>query len=254
MRTVNQGKKPKYASKTDGGRKFQSILTKDAPFTYVEAYKTLRTNLDFVSSAGGIRSIVITSALPEESKSTTAINLAITLAEGNRSVIIVECDLRKPIMRRYLKMPRGVKGLSSILAGDAAAEDCIIHMQELGISVISAGTIPPNPSELLNHERMQNLVRMLEQQYDYVILDAPPVTVVTDAAILGRMADGALLVIRSRYAPTKAVRLAKQRLEAVNVKVLGAVLSRFNVKKSGWRSGYDYEGYEYGYGQSRSRR
>lgn len=250
---ANQGKKEKRTPKFQS-TKFQSVLDKNAPFTFVEAYKTLRTNLDFASSARKVKSIVVTSAVPEESKSTTSINLALTLAGSHHSVVVVECDLRKPTMRKYLNLERGTKGLSALLADSATLEECLQNVEGLGISVIHAGAIPPNPSELLNQDRMKELIETLKAYFDYVILDAPPITVVTDAAVVGRMADGALLVIRSKFAPTKTVRLAKQRLEAVNVKILGAVLTRFNAKKSGWRSGYDYEGYEYGYGQSRSKK
>lgn len=250
MGMAKQGKNAKHTPKFQNTAKLQSVLDRNAPFMFVEAYKTLRTNLDFVSSASKAKSIVVTSALPEESKSTTSINLALTLAGSGHSVVIVECDLRKPTLRRYLTLERGTKGLSSLLSGSATLEECLLKVESLGISVIHAGTIPPNPSELLNQERMRELIQTLKQHFDYVILDAPPVTVVTDAAVVGRMADGALLVVRSQYAPAKTVRLAKQRLEAVNVKILGAVLTRFNVKKSGWRSGYDY-GDKYGYGQPR---
>lgn len=249
MKTKRNRQRSKSAGKYGGVKKPQAILSAASPFAYVEAYKTLRTNLEFVSAANDIQTIVVTSALAEESKSTTVINLALTLAEGNHSVIIVECDLRKPVMRRYLKLSRQTKGLSSILASNTSLEECVVEIKESNISVICAGTVPPNPSELLNHERMQELLEALKEEYDYIILDAPPITVVTDAAILGRIADGAILVIRSKFAQAKTVRLAKQRLESVGVQLLGAVITRFDMKKSGWRSGYAYKGYEYGYGQ-----
>lgn len=254
MRNMGHGIRGKRGTKLKGVKKFQTILTKDAPFSYVEAYKTLRTNLNFISSANGVKSIVVTSAIPDEAKSTTAINLAVTLAESNYSVIVIECDLRKPTLRKYLKLERGKRGLSAFLATDIDLDECIVEVEQLGISVIHAGAIPPNPSELLGQERMSDLIEVLKESYDYVILDAPPITVVTDAAIIGRMADGALLVIRSKFAPTKTIRLAKERLESVNINLLGTVLTCFDVKKSGWKSGYDYEGYEYGYSQNRSKK
>ena len=241
----------KKKNRTKHSTRFRSILDKNAPFGFVEAYKDLRTNLDFVSSVSGVKSILITSALPDESKSTTAINLALALAENHHSVVLVECDLRKPILRRYLKLERATKGLTTILSGNATLEDCIIHLKDSGISVITSGMIPPNPSELLNQKGMETLIKELKRHYDYVLLDTPPITVVTDAAVVGRMADGALLVVRSKFTQAKTVRLAKQRLDAVNIKILGAVLTRFNARKSGWRTGYDYSSYEYGYGQNK---
>lgn len=252
MGMFQKEKKVKTNPRFQKGANFVSVLSQNAPFSFVEGYKTLRTNLEFISSASQAKCIVVTSALPEELKSTVSINLALTLADSGKSVIVVECDLRKPTVRRYLKLERNLNGISSVLAGNAELDACIQAVPGTGIHVLTAGTIPPNPSELLNQERMRTLIEELKERYDYVILDAPPVTIVTDAAVVGRMADGALLVVRSRFAPTKTVRLARQRLEAVNIKILGAVLTRFDAKKSGWRSGHDYESYEYGYHQPRS--
>lgn len=160
-------------------------------------------------------------------------------------MILVECDLRKPSVRRYLKIGRGQKGLSSILTSNVGVEECIVEADTMGFHMIHAGAIPPNPSELLKRKQMGHLIEKLKESYDFVILDAPPVTVVTDAAIVGRMADGALLVVRSKFAQTKTVRLAKHCLESVNVPLLGVVVTRFNEKRSGWRSGYQYGSYEY---------
>ena len=234
--------------------RFVSVAGKEAPFNYSEAFKSLRTNLNFLTNTSGVRSILITSAVPEESKSTTAINLALTLASSGHSVVLVEADLRKPVLRKYLKREMAASGLSAYLSGLVGLEDCITDMKDLGISVIPAGIIPPNPSELLHSSRMQELIALLKQNYEYVLLDAPPVTVVTDAAVVGPMTDGALLVVRSRFASARTIRQAKARLEAVGIRILGGVLTRFNMRKSGWRSGYDYKHYEYGYGQGRGRR
>ena len=234
--------------------KFVSVAAKETPFAYVEAYKSLRTNIGFLSNVSGVRSILISSAIPMESKSTTAINLAITLAGSGHSVVLVECDLRKPVLRKYLKRELGQTGLAAYLAGLVTLDDCIVDLSDLGISVIGAGVVPPNPSELLNTLRMQELVELLKHNFDYVILDAPPVTVVTDAAVVGRLTDGALLVVRSKFASARTVRQAKAKLENVGIRILGGVLTRFNMRKSGWRAGYDYNQYEYGYGQKRSGR
>ncbi len=234
--------------------KFVSVAAKDTPFAYTEAYKALRTNLGFLSNTGGVRSVLVTSAVPEESKSTTTINLALTLAASGRSVILVEADLRKPVLRKYLKRELGQTGLAAYLAGLVGLEECIVELPDLGISVISAGVVPQNPSELLNSARMQELLEMLKNNYDYVLVDAPPVTVVTDAAVVGRMTDGAILVVRSKFASARTIRLAKSKLEGVGIRILGGVLTRFDLRKSGWRGGYDYRQYEYGYGQGRSKR
>lgn len=232
--------------KKQSTRSLRVITDSNMPFAYVEAYKSLRTNLNFISATSGAKSFVITSALPEESKSNVSVNTAIALAAGEKKVVIVDCDLRKPILHRYLKMGRSRKGLTNVLAGDAALDETIVSVKNLGIDVLVAGAVPPNPSELLATEQMRAVVEQLAARYDYVILDAPPVSVVTDAAVLGTMVDGALLVIRSKYASREAVQLAKKKLTDVNVKVLGAILSRYDMKRSSKHSGYSYSyNYEY---------
>lgn len=234
--------------------KFVSVSGEDAPFAYVEAFKSLRTNIGFLTNVNDVRSILITSAVPEESKSTTAINLAITLADGGHRVALVECDLRKPVLRKYLKRELAQSGLAAYLAGLVSLDDCIMDLPDLGIGVIGAGVVPPNPSELLNSPRLEGLLEQLRKRYDYILLDAPPVTVVTDAAIVGRVTDGALLVVRSKFASSRTIRQAKAKLEHVGIRILGGVLTRFDIRKSGWRGGYDYTNYEYGYGQVRGKR
>ena len=227
-------------------RKLQIVASPEAPFAYVEAYKSLRTNLKFIANTSGAHSFVITSAVPEESKSNTAINLAITLAMDGQNVILVDCDLRKPVLHKYMKSAKGRKGLTNVLAGEVELESCIAKFKDINISALVAGTIPPNPSELLSSQAMADLMETLKERYDYAIVDAPPVSVVTDAAIVGNLVDGALLVIRSKYATIDSIKLAKQKLEEVSVKIFGAVITRYDVKASNKKTGYSYSyGYEY---------
>lgn len=238
--------KGKNKKNQKSSRKLQIVASPDAPFAYVEAYKSLRTNLKFIANTSGARSFVITSAVPEESKSNSAINLAITLAMDGQNVILVDCDLRKPVLHKYMKSARGRKGLTNVLAGEAELESCITKLKDVNISTLIAGTVPPNPSEILSSTAMAEVIERLKEHYDYVILDAPPVSVVTDAAILGGMVDGALLVVRSKYASIDAIKLAKQKLDEVGVKIFGVVLTRYNAKASNKKTGYSYSyGYEY---------
>lgn len=218
----------------------------DVPFNYVESFKSLRTNLNFIAATEKLNTFILTSAIPGEGKSNTAINLAITLAEDSKSVVVVDCDLRKPSLNRYLKLGRNFKGVTDILTGNATVEEALIQFEDLGIHVLTAGAVPPNPSEMLSAEPMQKLVEDLKGAFDYVILDTPPVSVVTDAAILGRYADGALLCVRSDYAPKETVQLAKERLTAVGVRILGVVLTGFDAKNDHKSSAYSYT-YEYEY-------
>ena len=234
--------KSKHRSSAD----FMIASGNDVPFNYVESFKSLRTNLNFIAATEKLNTFILTSAIPGEGKSNTAINLAITLAEDNKSVVVVDCDLRKPSLNRYLKLGRNFKGLTDILTGNATVEDALIQFEDLGIHVLTAGAVPPNPSEMLSAEPMQKLVEDLKAAFDYVILDTPPVSVVTDAAILGRYADGALLCVRSDFAPKETVQLAKERLTAVGVRILGVVLTGFDAKNDHKSSAYSYT-YEYEY-------
>lgn len=218
----------------------------DVPFNYVESFKSLRTNLNFIASTEKLNTFILTSAIPGEGKSNTAINLAVTLAEDSKSVVVVDCDLRKPSLNRYLKLGHNFKGVTDILTGSATVEDALIQFEDLGIHVLTAGAVPPNPSEMLSSEPMKKLVEDLKAAFDYVILDTPPVSVVTDAAILGRYADGAILCVRSNYAPKETVQLAKERLTAVGVRILGVVLTGFDAKNDNKSSAYSYT-YEYEY-------
>ncbi|MBQ4459146.1 MAG: CpsD/CapB family tyrosine-protein kinase [Clostridia bacterium] len=233
-------------AKRQSSADFMIASGNDVPFNYVESFKSLRTNLNFIAATEKLNTFILTSAIPGEGKSNTAINLAITLAEDSKSVVVVDCDLRKPSLNRYLKLGRNFKGVTDILTGNATVEDALIQFEDLGIHVLTAGAVPPNPSEMLSAEPMQKLVEDLNAAFDYVSLDTPPVSVVTDAAILGRYADGALLCVRSDFAPKETVQLAKERLTAVGVRILGVVLTGFDAKNDHKSSAYSYT-YEYEY-------
>lgn len=228
-------------------RKLTLITEKNVPFNYREAYKSLRTNVKFISNTEHAQSFVITSALQMESKSNVSTNLAITLAEEGKKVILVDCDFRKPTIHRFLKIKSKDKGITDVLVGDCQISEAIVKDKGLKIDVLAVGTIPPNPTELLSTKKMQSLLDALKKAYDYVIIDTPPVSVVTDAAIIGGMVDGVFLVVRSDYAPLDMVKLAKKKLEDVNVKIFGVVLSRFDAKTTGRKSGYYYSYNDYYY-------
>lgn len=240
-----KGKKSRNKS-GEGSRVLRISTAKDAPFNYAEAYRSLRTNINFIASTEDVKSIVVTSALPQESKSNVAVNIAVSLATEGKKVILIDCDLRKPVIHQYLKMGRHRDGLTEVLAGKAELEDCIARFKDVKISVLPAGAVPPNPSELLSQKRMKALIKALEDNFDYVIIDAPPVSVVTDAAIISSYVDGAILVVRSKFASIEAIQLAKKRLVDVNAKILGVIVTRYDAKKSAKSTGYSYT-YDYNY-------
>lgn len=229
-------------------RSLQLITSDKMPFAYVEAYKSLRTNLNFLAGSNDVHCIVVTSTAPEESKSNVSVNLALTLAESGKKVALVDCDLRKPVLHKYLKAGHNVKGVSNILSRQISLKEAMVMPKGFNFSFLPAGTTPPNPSELLSQPQMVEMIAALREEFDFVIFDAPPISMVTDAAIIGNLVDGALFVVRSNYAATDAVKAATQQLQSAGVKILGVVLTRYNIKKSLKHSNYGYSYYSnYGY-------
>lgn len=220
----------------------------NAPFQYTEAYKSLRTNLEFLSAADDCKTILVTSSFPNEGKSNVSINLAITLADSGKRVVLVDCDMRKSTISRYLHIPRDHMGLTNTLTGKDRTQlaNAMVNYKDLGIVVLPVGTLPPNPSELLATKAMENTFEALKQVYDYIIVDTPPVSVVTDAAVLCKYVDGVLLVVRPGVTTIEGAQLSKKNLEAVNARILGVVLNGYDAKKTGKKDGYYYS-YAYGY-------
>lgn len=235
------------ASKNTSHRKLFTVSS-DAPFQFVEAYKSLRTNLEFLSSAGNCKTILITSSVPEEGKTNVAVNLAMTIAASGKRVVLVDCDLRKATTSRYLRIPRNHAGLTNVITSkdEGALAAALVRVKDSGITVLAAGTIPPNPTELLSAPMTEKIFASLQKAFDYVIVDTPPVSLVTDAAVLCRMADGVLLVVRPGVTTIQSAQLSKKNLEAVNAHILGVVMNGYNGKQSGRRDGYSYA-YSYSY-------
>ncbi|MCB2293937.1 CpsD/CapB family tyrosine-protein kinase [Clostridium algoriphilum] len=208
-----------------------------------EAYRTLRTNIEFSSFDKKIKTILITSSGPGEGKTTTSSNLAIVMAQGGSKTLLIDCDQRKPSVHRVFGFSNA-NGLSNILVNENEV-DINVSIQKTvvpNLHVLSSGTRPPNPAELLGSEKMKNFIEELKKTYDYIILDTPPITLVTDAQILSQYTDGCLLVISAGEAERDAVIKAKGLLEKVNAKILGVVINKMDSKKKGY---YNYQ-YEYG--------
>ena len=236
------------AKNNNGYRNRVTLITdKKASFNYVEAFKSLRANVDFVTKADGIKTIMITSSLPEETKSSVVCNLGLALAEEGHKVCLIDCDLRKPTLHKYLRVSNVKRGLSDVFTGDISLADYILKINE-NLFLLPAGTLPPNPSELLAREKMGRLIAFLETKFDIILLDAPPISVVSDAAVLGRWADGALFVVRSKYASIHEVKLAVKKLEDVKIKIIGAILTRYDTEATPYsKSGYYYSYSNYYY-------
>lgn len=188
-----------------------------------EAYRTLRTNLQFSSLDRPIRTLVVTSPAPDEGKSTTIANLAITMAQGGRKTILVDCDLRRPALHSLfgLASEPGITNLMLEDDGEPALQDTGVE----GLSLLSSGPKPPNPADMLGAQKLDKIIASLASTADLVLLDAPPVIAVTDAAILGAKVDGVLLVISAGRTRREHAQRAKELLEKANVRIIGAALT-----------------------------
>lgn len=208
------------------------ILGNKAPFEFTESYNSLRTNLDFMSTDKKLKKIIITSSVPGEGKSSVSINIALSLASSGKRVILLDCDMRKPVIQKYLRI-KNLKGMgiTNILAGDGKPDQSIVVLSDSGLNVIVSGPIPPNPAEILGSNKMHRLITLLEPEYDYMIFDTPPVMAVTDATALSKWCDGIILVIGHKSTPIETVMQAKKALENVNANVIGCVLNKFKADK-----------------------
>ncbi len=204
-----------------------------------EAFRRLRTNLQFLDVDDRLRSIVVTSALPGEGKTTTAVNLAITLADAGQKVILVDADLRRPSVAEVMGL-EGSAGLTTALIGRAALNDVIQPWGDRHLHVLPSGQIPPNPSELLGSPAMSSLLTYLSTQYDVVLIDTPPLLPVTDAAILSRSVSGALVVAGANTLHRQQLADALGGLDAVGARILGILLNRVPAKQSSSYQYYDY--------------
>lgn len=222
------------------------IVHDDPHSARAEAFRALRTNLQFVD-VGGRSSFVITSSVAGEGKSTIAINLAAVIAQSGRSVALIDADLRKPRIATYLDIEGGA-GLTDVLIGRAGLEDVIVHWKDRNLSVLPSGRIPPNPSELLDSTRMRAILDLLESEFDVVLCDAPPLLPVTDAAILAKATGGAIVVVAAGRTKRNGLRSALDALRTVGARTAGVVLSEVPLRGPDAHHAYGYQ-----YGDERQR-
>jgi capsular exopolysaccharide synthesis family protein len=216
------------------------LIVQSSPHSHrSEAFRRLRTNLQFLDIAGRPKTIVVTSSLPGEGKSTTAINLAITLADAGSRVALVDADLRRPSVAEYMGL-EGAVGLTTVLIGQATVQDVIQPWGNGNLHVLPSGQIPPNPSELLGSRSMAELLGVLTGLYDIVLIDTPPLLPVTDAAILAKLTGGALVVVGANSLSRQQLGASLGSLETVGARVLGVVLNRLAYKQADAYSYYDY--------------
>ena len=212
------------------------IALRDPRSQAAEAYRTLRMNIQFSSLDKPLRTLLATSTAPDEGKSTILANLAVTMAQSEQRVILVDCDLRRPTLHTLFDLPNEA-GLTSLIL---AAEDAPIPLQETGVpglSLLTSGPLPPRPADILNSRRMEAVIARLCSESDIVLFDTPPVVVVTDAAVLATRMDGVLLAFQAGKTNRDRGRQARQILENVKANIIGVVLNNAHVEE-----GYGYYG------------
>lgn len=202
----------------------RQILNQNSSFAVQEAYKTLRTNVRFFLRGDSCRKLCVTSGAAGEGKSITLVNLAISIAEAGDKVLLIDADLRRPALARLL-VEKATPGLSGILAGMANWEDAIRKDMYPNLDVLFSGETPPNPSELLGSEKMEELITAMTEKYDYILVDTPPVNVVSDACVVANLLDGVLMLVRKDRSKRDEVKRAVDRLRLTGAKPLGFVLN-----------------------------
>ena len=203
----------------------------DPPNAASEAYRTLRTNLIYSLVDTPPKVIVLTSPGVGEGKSTICANLGVVLSQAGKKVLIVDCDLRKPVMHKFFGV-RNLHGVGDVLVGERILQE-VANEPVPGLSVIPGGPAPPNPTELLGSQRFTDFLAGVRQQFDYVLVDAPPVGLLSDSAIIATQGDGVLLVLDAQNTRKGSVRQALRNLEAVGANVLGTVMNNVEAPKSG---------------------
>lgn len=221
--------------------KLQTLKNPKSIFS--EAFRTLRTNIQFTSIDKSIKTIVITSTSPGEGKTTAATNLAISIAQTEKKVLLVDCDMRKPSVHRRFNIPNG-DGLTNILMGEKNLDDISYNGgPDINLlTIVTSGPIPPNPAELLGSQRMKDFLEDMNEKFDIIILDTPPVNLVTDGVILSTIADGTIMVLEAGKTDIDAAKNGKELLEKVHANLIGVVLNKIPTQGHGY---YNYKYYQY---------
>ncbi len=210
------------------------IALRDPKSPAAEAYRTLRTNIQFSSLDKPLHTLLVTSTAPDEGKSTTLANLAVTMAQAEQRVILVDCDLRRPTLHTLFNLPNQV-GLTSMILQEETAPLPLLETSVPGLSLLASGPLPPRPADLLGSRRMEALIARLREEADMVLFDTPPVIAVTDAAVLATRLDGVLLVLQAGKTRRDRAREARRLLEKVKANIVGVILN--NARQE---AGYGY--------------
>ena len=209
-----------------------------------EAYRKLRTNLQFINQCNSVKSLLFSSSLAGEGKSVTVANIAVTLAQAGKKVVVADCDLRKPV--QHLLFGRRATGLTNVIRGERTLAEVLQDTEVPNLRLLASGARPPNPAELLASEKMTKLLRELTDSADYVIIDSPPILPVTDTCILANQVDGVVVVLGAGIVRVEAAQLAMEALESVRANVVGVMINREEISRE--------QAYYYSYHNSKSSR
>ena len=215
----------------------RQILNKNTNFATQEAYKQLRTNIRFCIRDQKCKKFCLTSGTAGEGKSITLLNLAISIAQTGKKVLLIDADLRRPAIARLL-VEKASPGLSEVLVNDASPDEAIRVEIYPNLDILFSGEIPPNPSEILSSENMQQLIESSAEKYDYILVDTPPVNVVTDACVIANLLDGVLLLARQNRAKKDGVRQAISNLQLTGANILGYILNGVAIEDNKYYSKY----------------
>ena len=234
--------------KGDEGDNHVKLTDSDIPFAVVESYKSIRTNITFALSPFEKKIFTVSSANPAEGKSTTSANIAIALAQGGNKVLLIDGDLRKSAQHKIFGL-KNKKGLSTAIGKMTPVDECISKEVMENLDVMTAGPVPPNPSELLASDNMKSILEQLEEKYTTIVIDTPPVNVVTDSMELAKNVSGIIMVARYGETTTDDMEEAMKKIEFAKMNMLGFILNDIKVKRNGkYYSKYKYDkGYGYGY-------
>lgn len=240
-----------HSNKSSYTAQRRNILNKNTGFHIREAFKSLRTNIRFFRTSEGCRRFCITSGVASEGKSITILNLALTFAESNQRVLLIDADLRRPSLARLL-IEKAAPGLSNVLAGLCSEQDAIRKNVRPNLDVMFSGEIPPNPSELLGTPKMKQMIDHLSKEYDYILVDTSPVGIVTDACLVASALDGVLFLVRQYKTEKDTLSKSLNLLENAGVKVMGFIINGYEDDRirysrySRYRYNYRYR-YKYNY-------
>lgn len=247
----------KKTKKTSDGARLSAeesakTIGKGLSFGAAEAYKLLRANLSFsMPDSDKCKVFGVTSSLRGEGKSTTSINIAYTIAETGKKTLLIEADMRLPVLAKRINV-RQAPGLSNLLAGQNSLNEVLQNSGLMGnLLVIAAGAIPPNPAELLESRYMERTIQVLREHFDVIVVDLPPVTAVSDAVMVSKYLDGMVLVCRQNYCDKRSLDETVRQLKFSQTKLLGFVATDSNMQQKGYHKrygkNYGYKGYGYGH-------